>query len=150
MSISLSTLKPSPGSKHRVKRLGRGNASGRGTTAGRGTKGQRARQGGRKGLGQFGVKHFVSHLPKTRAFQSAKIKPQVVNVSVLSELPIGTKVTPQELRKMGLVKSLRIPVRLIGSYAKLNSLEVFVHSVSAGARQLVEAAGGKIQIISIN
>ncbi|MDZ4229665.1 MAG: uL15 family ribosomal protein, partial [Candidatus Veblenbacteria bacterium] len=89
MSLALHNLKANRGARRSRKRLGRGNASGHGTTATRGTKGQRARQGGRKGLIQFGAKHFVSHLPKVRGFESFKAQPQVVTVGALGKFKAG-------------------------------------------------------------
>jgi len=148
MSLSLHELKPSPGSHHRVKRLGRGNASGHGTTATRGTKGQRARQGGRKGLGQFGVKHFIAHLPKVRGFQSSKIKPEIVRISDLKSLSPETVVDTKLLHRQGLVASKSSVVKLIGAGTAPAKLTVQVQFVSVGARAAIEKFGGKVEIIT--
>lgn len=148
MSLALHTLKPTPGAHRRKKRLGRGNASGHGTTATRGTKGQRARQGGRKGLVQFGVKHFIAHLPKIRGFKSFKSKHQVVVLRSLAGLADGTVVTPKLLRQMGLITNAAQPVKLIGLSHRLpKNLIVKVQAISAGARAALEQAGGQIELL---
>ncbi|HAO81290.1 MAG TPA: 50S ribosomal protein L15 [Candidatus Veblenbacteria bacterium] len=148
MSLELHNLKSSPGSRRAKKRLGRGNASGHGTTATRGTKGQRARQGGRKGLIQFGVKHFVSHLPKVRGFQSFKAQPQVVSLISLEKISQGTTITPELLFDQGLIASATFPVKLIGRSSKLPAkLIVKVQAVSAGAKASLEVAGAKVELI---
>ena len=149
MSLSLHSLAGAAGSTHRRKRIGRGNASGHGTTATRGTKGQRARQGGRKGLGQLGIKHFVSHIPKVRGFTSLRISPQVIQISDLAGLTAGSVVTGETLVKQKLVRSAQSPVKLIGA-AKLSvALNVRVQAITAGARHAIEAAGGTVEIVEL-
>lgn len=148
MSLSLSTLKPAHGSRHRVKRVGRGNASGHGTTATRGTKGQRARQGGRKGLIQLGAKHFVSHLPKVRGFRSLAVPHEAVDVADLVKFTDGTVVTPKLLANAKLISRHDVSVKLIGAMKIKNKLSLQVHGASAGARAAVEAAGGDVTIIT--
>ncbi len=148
MSLSLSSLKPAHGSRHRVKRIGRGNASGHGTTATRGTKGQRARQGGRKGLIKLGARHFVSHLPKVRGFRSFKLQPEAVDVAQLQQFESGTHVTVKLLAAKRLTVDSKSIVKLIGK-AKLNmKLVVEVHGASSGARNSIEAAGGELKLIA--
>ena len=148
MSLSLHNLKSSQGSRRSKKRLGRGNASGHGTTATRGTKGQRARQGGRRGLIQFGAKHFVNRLPKVRGFQSFKAQPQVVSLVALEKIDQGTTITPELLFNEGLIASATFPVKLIGRSSKLPAkLIVKVQAISAGARACLEAAGAKVEIL---
>lgn len=149
MALQLHNLKPAPGARRSHKRVGRGNASGHGTTATRGTKGQRARQGGRKGLVQFGAKHFVSRLPKVRGFLSFKAQPQVVNISAFTKVEAGTAVTPEFMRARGLIVSLDAPVKLIGSGRVPQKLTVKVHRVSRGARAAVEAAGGTVELLPL-
>lgn len=146
MTLSLNNLKPAANSKHRVKRVGRGNASGHGTTATRGTKGQRARQGGRKGLGQFGVKHFVSHLPKVRGFQSFKDKLQIVNVSGLDVFTESKEITNRMLKSKGLIKSLTAPIKLIGQAKLKAALTLKVAAATEGAKKSVTEAGGKVVV----
>ncbi|MBI5465851.1 MAG: 50S ribosomal protein L15 [Candidatus Kerfeldbacteria bacterium] len=147
MTLTLHTLTPAKGSTHRRKRLGRGNASGHGAYSTRGIKGQRARQGGRKGLGQLGVKHFVSHLPKVRGFQSFKTQPAVIKVADLRQFASGTVVTAELLRQKGLATDRKLRIKLIGSGKLEHPITVVVNSVTPGAREAVEKAGGKVEII---
>lgn len=148
MSLSLSNLQPAHGSRHRVKRIGRGNASGHGTTATRGTKGQRARQGGRKGLIQLGAKHFVSHLPKVRGFRSLNVAHETVDVIDLTKFSAETVVTPKLLANARLISRPNVTVKLIGSGKVPHKLSVQVHSISTGARKAIESAGGEVTIIA--
>lgn len=150
MVLTLSSLRSAAGSRHRVKRIGRGNASGHGTTATRGTKGQRARQGGRKGLTQLGVKHFITRLPKVRGFRSFKQQPEAVRVGDLAQFSDGTTVTPKLLASKRLVTSASSLVKLIGSDKLAVKLTIEVHAASAGARAAVEAAGGELKLVSMS
>jgi large subunit ribosomal protein L15 len=147
MTLSLHSLKPVKSSHHRRKRLGRGLGSGHGAYSTRGVKGQRARQGGRKGLVQFGVKHFVTRLPKVRGFRSFKLRPQVINVAELNIFENNTQVTPQLLAKKGLIVNSKGMVKLIGGSKIKPELTVMVHSISAGAKVAIEKAGGKVELI---
>jgi large subunit ribosomal protein L15 len=79
------TLKPSPGAKHRPKRIGRGNASGHGTSATRGGKGQTARSGGSRGLKRLGFKNILMATPKLRGFKSLNQKPAEVYLADLEK-----------------------------------------------------------------
>jgi large subunit ribosomal protein L15 len=147
MTLSLHSLKPAKGSQHRRKRLGRGLGSGHGAYSTRGVKGQRARQGGRKGLVQFGVKHFIARLPKVRGFRSFKLRSQVVNVVELNIFENNTQITPQLLAKNGLIANSKGLVKLIGGSKIKPALTVMVNSISVGAKTAIEKAGGKIELI---
>ncbi len=150
MTLTLHSLKSASGSRHRRKRLGRGLGSGHGAYSTRGVKGQRARQGGRKGLVQFGVKHFITRLPKVRGFRSFKIRPQVINVAELNVFENGAQVTPLMLAKKGLITNAKGLVKLIGGGKIKPTLTVMVNSISAGARASIEKAGGKVELIIKN
>ncbi len=145
MSLTLQNLKPAHGSQRNRKRLGRGNASGHGAYSTRGIKGQRARQGGRKGLTQLGAKHFISHLPKVRGFQSFKAKPQVVNIADLTKVTPDSTVDARVLVSLGLIRDHRVAVKLIGS-AKLPKLTITVQAATEGVRAAVAAAGGTLEL----
>ena len=84
--MNLHTLKPRPGSKHRVKRLGCGESSGHGKTSGKGHKGQKARSGGSIRLGfEGGQMPLIRRVPK-RGFNNAAFKTQfaIVNLDALN------------------------------------------------------------------
>ena len=99
--IRLHNLRPRPGSKHRVKRLGCGESSGHGKTSGKGHKGQKARSGGSLRLGfEGGQMPLIRRLPK-RGFNNAAFKKHyaLVNLDDLNEFKAGTVVNEQMLRE---------------------------------------------------
>ncbi len=147
MEILLNNLKPAAGSRHKYKRMGRGNASGKGTTAGKGTKGQRARQGGRKGLRQIGMKRTIQSTPKLGGFASIQKKSVDLPVSVLNIFNASDVVTVATLVKKGLVPRSAGSVKLVASAGKVNTkITVKGISVSAGAKSQIESAGGTILV----
>src|SRR5687768_16011898 len=92
--MNLSNLKPRPGSRHRVKRLGCGESSGHGKTSGKGHKGQKARSGGSIRLGfEGGQMPLIRRIPK-RGFNNAPFRDTyaVVNLGALNEFADGTTV----------------------------------------------------------
>src|SRR5215831_9644827 len=98
--MRLHDLKPRPGAKHRVKRLGCGESSGHGKTSGKGHKGQKARSGGSIRLGfEGGQMPLIRRLPK-RGFNNAtfKVSFALVNTEDLEGFDSGTHVTEQLLR----------------------------------------------------
>ena len=106
----LHDLKPSPGSHHPRKRIGRGPGSGTGKTSGRGQKGQKARSGGTVRAGfEGGQMPLHRRIPKRGFTPLNKIEFQVVNIRDLSEMEAEI-VTPEVLREYGLIGSLKQPV----------------------------------------
>lgn len=146
--ITLHTLKPRSGSRKSRKRLGRGLASGHGAYSTRGIKGQRARQGGRKGLTQLGIKHFVSHLPKSRGFKSQSGGMQVVQLMDIAKLAEGILITPERLAKENLIGNAKGAVKLIGSVKLTHKITVKVNAISSGAREAIEKSGGSVELIT--
>lgn len=146
MSLSLSNLKPSPGSRTRSKRVGRGNASGRGTTAGRGTKGQRARTGGRNKLARMGARRLILSTPKLGGFKSIYSKPQIVNIEDIDvQFENGATVTPQALLKAGLVRDARHGVKILGDGFLTKKLAIKGCSLSESAKKKIVEAGGEVK-----
>src|SRR5271154_1899893 len=102
--MNLHTLKPRPGSKHRVKRLGCGESSGHGKTSGKGHKGQKARSGGSLRLGfEGGQMPLIRRLPK-RGFNNAAFKTNYapVNLADLESLFEPGAIDEKGLRDKGL------------------------------------------------
>ncbi|MFZ5391121.1 MAG: 50S ribosomal protein L15 [Patescibacteria group bacterium] len=149
MVLALNKLKSPAKSRRPKKRLGRGNASGHGTYSTRGLKGQRARQGGRKGLGQFGVKHFVTRLPKVRGFKSLQTGFAIVTVADLAVFTSGNIVNYAALKRRRLVRGPVRPLKLIGKTKLDIKLTVQVQAVTKGAREAIIAAGGQVEIIDL-
>src|SRR6187402_478622 len=104
--MNLSNLKPRPGSRHRVKRLGCGESSGHGKTSGKGHKGQKARSGGSIRLGfEGGQMPLIRRIPK-RGFNNANFKVQyaVVNLDALNAFNSGETIDEQVLLAAGLIR----------------------------------------------
>src|SRR3978361_487978 len=114
--MDLHTLKPRPGSKHRVKRLGCGESSGHGKTSGKGHKGQKARSGGSIRLGfEGGQMPLIRRLPK-RGFNNAAFKRKIafVNLDDLNALDEGATVNEASLRAAGLVRGDFEGLKILG------------------------------------
>ena len=146
----LDRLSPRPGARHRTKRVGRGPGSGHRKTSGRGIKGQGKRSPGRETPFHFegGQMPLVRRLPK-RGFRSLDpTSHQVINLAALAAFGEGATVDVAALVGRGLARPRGGPVKLLGEGASPRSLTILVHAASAGARRKVEAAGGRVEIIS--
>jgi len=143
--ITLSNLRPAPGSTRPRKRIGRGPGSGTGKTSGKGHKGHKARTGGGTNPGfEGGQMPMYRRLPKRGFTNPFKVTAQAVNVGRLKALA-GTEVTPETLQAAGLVSRPRDAVKLLGMGDADRAYTVRGVSVSASARAKVEAAGGRIE-----
>lgn len=142
-----SELKPPVGAKHKRKRVGRGDGSGHGTYSGRGCKGQKSRSGGGVRLGfEGGQLPLIKRLPRKRGFTNIfKKKYSIVNIAKLNIFPPGAEVTSQELLKEGLIKSLKHPVKILGSGDIQHSLSIRTDEFSAAAEKKITDAGGEIK-----
>lgn len=140
-------LRPAPGSRHKRKRIGRGDGSGHGTTSGRGTKGQKARSGGKvHPLFEGGQTPMVKRLPHKRGFTNIfRTRYAVVNLSDLAGFSANSEVTPERLVAAGLVKSLKEPIKILGDGEVDLPLAVKASKFSKAARRKIEAAGGTVE-----
>lgn len=145
----LHDLSPSSGSHRGRKRLGRGQGSGTGKTSGRGEKGQKSRSGGNvHPRFEGGQMSLVRRIPK-RGFKSInRVEYQIVNVRDLERLE--GSVSPESLKSVGLVRSLRRPVKILGVGEVTKKYSVKAHAFSASARAKIEAAGGSVTVIASN
>jgi large subunit ribosomal protein L15 len=143
-------LRPPAGSRHKRKRVGRGNASGHGTYSGKGMKGQKARSGKGPRVGfEGGQTPLIKRLPHRRGFFNAfRVEYSPVNVGQLERFEAGTEVTPELLRQVGIIKSLRQPVKVLGDGQISKALIVRVHGFSAAAKEKIEAAGGSAEEVA--
>jgi large subunit ribosomal protein L15 len=140
---SLHDLKSPPNSRHRKKRVGRGQGSGLGKTAGRGAKGQKARTGNMHFEGfEGGQMPLQRRLPKFGFTSPNRVQYAIVNVSELGRFADGASVGPEELRAAGLVKGRVDGVKVLGSGALAKKLGVRAHKFSGKARELIQGAGG--------
>jgi large subunit ribosomal protein L15 len=146
--MRLHNLRPRPGSRHRVKRLGCGESSGHGKTSGKGSKGQKARSGGSIRLGfEGGQMPLIRRLPK-RGFNNAAFHKRyaVVNVSDLNSFKAGTVVNEQRLRESNLVRGHFAGVKILGEGELKHDLKVQVDKISTTAREKIEKAGGTVTL----
>ena len=146
--MKLHDLQPAAGSTKTRKCKGRGMGSGNGKTAGRGHKGQWARSGGgvRPGF-EGGQMPLTRSLPK-RGFHNIFAKNYAeVNVAQLNALENGTEVTFETLVAQGLVSKKYDGVRILGKGALEKKLTVKAAGITASAKEKIEAAGGKAEVI---
>ncbi len=146
--MKLNKLSPAQGSKKAKKRLGRGVGSGTGKTAGRGSKGFNARSGGGVKPGfEGGQLPLQRRLPKRGFTNIFKKNIAVINIRDLAQFEKGSVVDGTALIEAGLVKGKRDGVKLLGQGEIGISLEVKVNQISKSARQKIEAAGGKVEVL---
>lgn len=146
--MDLSNLKPAKGSKHSNNfRRGRGHGSGNGKTAGKGHKGQKARSGATRPGFEGGQMPLYRRIPK-RGFTNRNTKDIVgINVSSLEVFDQDTVVTIELLMEKGIIKKPRDGVKILGNGELTKKLTVQVNAFSAGAKEKIEALGGKAEVI---
>jgi large subunit ribosomal protein L15 len=146
--MRLHDLKPRPGARHRVKRLGCGESSGHGKTSGKGHKGQKARSGGSLRLGfEGGQMPLIRRIPK-RGFNNANFTTTYapVNLAELEALNL-TEIDQAALRKAGLVNGNWDGVKILGGGDITKKFTVKCHAISESARKKIEAAGGSVELL---
>ncbi len=141
-------LSPVPGSTHVDKRKGRGHATGNGKTAGRGHKGQKARSGGGTRIGfEGGQMPLARRIPK-RGFNNIFAKPlEAINVSALERFENGAVVDAQALLDAGVLSKCTYDVKVLGNGELTKKLTVHAAAFSETAKQKIEAAGGKAEVV---
>ncbi|WP_409290994.1 50S ribosomal protein L15 [Peribacillus sp. SCS-37] len=146
--MKLHELKPAEGSRKERNRVGRGIGSGNGKTAGKGHKGQNARSGGGVRLGfEGGQTPLFRRLPK-RGFTNVNRKEYaVVNLETLNRFEDGTEVTPELLIETGVVSKERSGIKILAKGNVEKKLTVKAHKFSSAAKEAIEAAGGKTEVI---
>jgi large subunit ribosomal protein L15 len=144
--MRLNSLKPAPGAKKTRHRVGRGVGSGWGKTAGRGHKGQKARSGGFHKLGfEGGQMPLHRRLPK-RGFNSptrddvAEVRTGALQAMQAAEIDLAA------LKQAGLVSHRALGAKVILSGKLERKVLLKEIPVSKGARAMIEAAGGSIQL----
>lgn len=147
--IRLHNLKPAPDGRKARKRVGRGPGAGGGGTAGRGHKGQNARSGSKRKPGfEGGQMPLVRRIPKLGGFTPRKRTVYaLVNVYQLERFTADDVVDPAALAGAGLVKKERGRVKILGGGELSTSLTVKAHAFTRSAREKIEAAGGKAEVI---
>lgn len=146
--MKLQDLQPAMGSAKKAYRKGRGAGSGNGKTAGRGHKGQWARSGGgvRPGF-EGGQMPLARRLPKRGFHNIFGTTYAPVNVSVLERFDNGTEVTTELLLETGIISKALDGVKILGSGELTKNLTVKAAAFSASAKEKIEKAGGKAEVI---
>jgi len=149
----LSNLKYAAGSKKKRKRVARGEGSGHGGTATRGMNGQLSRSGAKKKIwfegGQMPLQRRVPKFGFTNIF---KKEYQIVNLNSLQKLSEKNKLdeiilNAEELKKLGLINSIKKPVKILGNGEFKVKVQLEVSAFSNSAKDKIEAAGGSIKKI---
>jgi large subunit ribosomal protein L15 len=149
--LGLHNLVPAPGSHRDRKRLGRGPGSGTGKTSGKGHKGIKARAGhhgpgGGKPQFEGGQMPLTRRLPKRGFTNIFRVEHQVVRLSDLERrLPEGAEVTRESLVQAGLISARKGPAKVLANGDLSRAVTVRGINMSAGARQKIEAAGGRVE-----
>jgi large subunit ribosomal protein L15 len=150
-NLRLHSLKPRPGARHRVKRLGCGESSGHGKTSGKGHKGQKARSGGSIRLGfEGGQMPLIRRIPK-RGFNNAnfKISYAPINLTDLEKLAVTGVIDEAVLRKAKLVNGRWDGIKVLGGGEIKKKISVKVNGISASAKEKIEKAGGNVDLIVV-
>jgi large subunit ribosomal protein L15 len=148
MAISLHNLKPAKGATKSSKRLGRGNSSGKGNYSGKGMKGQKARSGGKGRLYVVGMKSNILNIPKLPGFKSLKQKAVAVTTGTLDVVcKNGDIVSPGSLVAREVISSAKFGVKIINTGAITKKITIKGCKISAGAKEAIEKAGGKVIIL---
>ncbi|HEY1731394.1 MAG TPA: 50S ribosomal protein L15 [Terriglobales bacterium] len=145
--MNLSTLRAPRKASENRKRVGRGMGSGMGKTSTRGHKGQRSRSGSRSMRGfEGGQMPLHRRLPKRGFTNIFRTEYEVVNLEKLASLSAG-EITPEVLRKAGMVSSKKALVKVLGQGELSKAYTVHAHKFSKTAQEKIEKAGGKIQVL---
>lgn len=146
--MNLSNLKPTPGSTHAKKRLGRGTGSGTGKTAGKGHKGQNARSGGgtRPGF-EGGQTPLFKRLPKRGFTNHFRKEYACVNVSELNRYTEGTVVTKELLLNDRVIRKELSGLKILGNGELAVKLTVQADKFTKSALDKIAAVGGTVEVI---
>lgn len=166
--MNINELRPAEGSKRERKRIGRGHGSGWGKTAGKGHNGQKQRSGTYVSAGfEGGQMPLIRRIPK-RGFTNAPFKKDmlVLNLKdIVDKFEDGETVSLLTLVERGILKNPRFItkyteeglkdreytsiVKIIGAYEITKKLNFKVEKISAQAKELIENAGGTVEILEI-
>lgn len=146
--MKLHELHPAEGSTTAQKRLGRGSGSGLGKTSGKGHKGAKARSGGGKRPGfEGGQMPLYRRVPKRGFTNIFGTDYAEVNVERLDAFEDGATVTIEMLLEKGIIKKTLDGVKILGNGDLTKKLTVQANKFTAGAKEKIEKAGGKAEVI---
>src|SRR5687767_12555027 len=146
----LHSLKAPRNSRHRKKRVGRGQGSGLGKTAGRGGKGQKARSGNMRFEGfEGGQSPLQRRLPKFGFNSPNRVDYALVNLADLERFDAGAEITEATLRARGLVQGRHDGIKVLGKGRLTKKLVVRAHKFSGTAKDAIVAAGGTVDLLPL-
>jgi large subunit ribosomal protein L15 len=141
--MELNNLRPSIGSTKNRKRIGRGTGSGHGKTATKGHKGQKARSGGSIKAGfEGGQMPLQRRLPKRGFTPLDRVEYSLVNINQLDVFAAGSDVDAMLLASTGLIKSVKLAVKILGNGDINKPFKVIANKFSQTAKDKITAAGG--------
>ncbi len=145
--MKLHHLRPGEGARRDRRRVGRGRAAGQGKTAGRGTKGYLARNSKKLGY-EGGQMPLTRRVPKKKGFTNLNREEwAVVNVERLAQrFEADDTVSPESMAAAGLVRR-RMPVKVLGGGELDRALTVRAHGFTRVAREKIERAGGRVEVL---
>ena len=143
--MNLSKLSPAGGSIKRTKRIGRGNGTGQGRTAGKGHKGYQSRSGTKNRFHfEGGQTPLMRRIPK-RGFSNYGFRKEIQIVNLDRVIGIGAdKINPDILFEKGVIKSVSVPVKILGNGEIEKPIEITSDMFSKSAVEKIEKAGGKV------
>ncbi len=142
-TIKLNTLKPSPGSKPRGKRVGRGRSSGMGKTSTKGQKGQGAHDKHKKGGFEGGQTRMALRFPKFGFKNFSRKTYTIISVGKLNGLEISGEITAQVLKEKKFIADVRDGLRVMGDGELSKAITIKAKHFTASAKAKIEKAGGK-------
>ncbi len=147
-TITLENLQPAEGSTHKIKRVGRGRSSGRGKTSCRGHNGEGQRSGSSSKRGfEGGQMPSYRRLPKLKGFQVYK-KPVSAEINVGRLAQLGLKeVTLAALKEAGKAHPSADLLRILGNGEISAAITVKANYVTPSAKEKIEKAGGKVELV---
>ena len=152
--MNLTDLKPTPGSTHRRKRIGRGIGSGHGKTSGGGHKGDKARGNTKPGFegGQTPTHRRLPQLRGTRGANAGQTRTKsleyaIVNLGALERFEDGTTITPELLIEQGVTGAIKHGVKILGNGELTKKLTVQAHQFSKSAQEKIAALGGTVETL---
>ncbi|MBD3322322.1 MAG: 50S ribosomal protein L15 [Chitinivibrionales bacterium] len=148
--LTLNSLTTSKKARKPSRRVGRGQGSGKGTTCGFGNNGAKARSGRRhKPYYEGGQTPLSRRIPKRGFTHIRKTTYQIVNIHALEKIESSDKEIDTEwLYNNGLVRSKKLPVKILGQGEITKSIVVKAHSFSNSAKEKIEKAKGKAEVIT--
>ena len=146
--MKINELSPAEGSRKKRKRVGRGPGSGHGKTCCRGHKGQKSRSGGgvRPGF-EGGQMPLHRRLPKRGFTNIFRKEYSILNVEDLNRFEPDAVLDAEVLKGAGLIRKVVDGVKVLGNGEISHPVILRVNKISRTAREKVEAAGGKVELV---